>query len=141
MFEKLAHLMYRRRRLVLGAWAIVLLVAAGLASQVGSVLGPGDPVSKGSDSDRAAALLDAQFHQNDQRVSLIVLHNPTATIGSPAFRDAVAATAARVRADRALRVSYLDDPVVTGNRQLISRDGHSVVLRVSSALTQGDLEK
>lgn len=141
MFEKLAHLMYRRRRLVLGAWALVLLVAAGLASQVGSVLGPGDPVSKGSDSDKAAVLLDSQFHQNDQRVSLIVLHNPEATIGSPAFRSAVAATTARIRADRALRVSYLDNPLATGNQQLVSRDRHSVVLRVSSALAQADVEK
>lgn len=141
MFETLAHLVYRRRRLVLAVWAIVLLVAAGLASQVGSVLGPGDPISKGSDSDRAAVLLAREFHQNDQQVSLIVLHDPHATIGSPAFRTAVTATAARVRADRALRVSYLDDPLVTGNQQLVSRDRHSVILRVSSSLTQADIEK
>jgi uncharacterized membrane protein YdfJ with MMPL/SSD domain len=63
MFEKLAHMMYRRRWFVLGAWAIVLLVAAGLAYQVGSVLGPGDPVSKGSNSDKAEVFLLSRIRE------------------------------------------------------------------------------
>ncbi|GAC1332263.1 MAG: MMPL family transporter [Chloroflexota bacterium] len=140
MFGSLAHLIYRRRWYVLGAWLIVLIVAGGLASQVGSVLGPGDFVNKGSDSYKASVLPDSKFHQNDQKVSLVVMHNPSATVDSLTFRDAVASTALRIRSDSALKVSYLDNPVASGNRQLISKDRHSVAILVSSSLTEADIE-
>jgi putative drug exporter of the RND superfamily len=140
MLRTFAHFVYRRRWPVLGVWLIVLIAAGVLAAQVGSILGPGDFVNKGSDSYRAAALLDTKFHQNDQKVSLVVLHNPASTIADPSFRSAVNATAARIRADTALRVSYLDNPVLSGNRQLISRDRHSVAILVSSALKEVDIE-
>jgi RND superfamily putative drug exporter len=140
MLRTFARLMYRRRWPVLGVWLIVLIAAGALASQVGSVLGPGDFVNKGSDSYRAAALLDTKFHQNDQKVSLVVLHSPGATLSDPAFRSAVNATAARIRSDTALRVSYLDNPVMSGNRQLISKDRHSVAILASSTLQEADIE-
>ncbi len=140
MFARFAHLMYRRRWPVLGIWVIVLLTAGAVASQVGSVLGPGDFVDTGSNSYKAAALLDSKFHQNDQKVTLIVMHDPNATIADPSFKTAVSATAARVRADVPLRVTYLDNPLVTGNRQLISKDRHSVVLLISSALPESSIE-
>lgn len=140
MLRTFAHFVYRRRWPVLGVWLVVLIAAGGVASQVGSVLGPGDFVNKGSDSYRAAALLDTKFHQNDQKVSLVVLHNPGSTLANPSFRSAVNATAARIRADSALKVSYLDNPVLTGNRQLISRDRHSVAILVSSSLKESDIE-
>ena len=140
MFATLAHTVYRRRWYVVGAWLVILIVAAGLSSQVGSVLGPGDFVNKGSDSYKAATLLNNKFHQDNQKVSLIVFHNPAATIDSPSFRSAVDATAARVRSDAPLRVSYLDNPIVSGNHQLISKDRHSVALLVSSNLKETDIE-
>ncbi|HEX6506060.1 MAG TPA: MMPL family transporter [Chloroflexota bacterium] len=139
-FGTLARTMYRRRWLVLGVWLAVLIVAGAFAAQVGSVLGPGDFVNKGSDSYKAAALLDTKFHQNDQKVSLIIFHNPAATTADSTFRSAVNAAAARIRADAPLRVSYLDNPIVSGNRQLISRDHHSVALLVSSSLKPSDIQ-
>ena len=140
MFGRLAHLMYRRRRAVLGAWLVILIVAAALAAQVGSVLGPADPVAPGSDSAKAAALLDTSFHQNDQKVTLVVIHAPRAGIHDATFRAAVAATAARIRADAGMRIAYLDNPLVSGNRQLISTDGHSVALLLSSNLKEVKIE-
>jgi hypothetical protein len=47
--------MYRRRRAVLGIWLVILIAAAALASQVGSVLGPAEFVAAGSDSAKAGA--------------------------------------------------------------------------------------
>src|ERR1700688_2607922 len=74
MFGKVAHLMYQQRRVVVGAWLVILLLAAALASQVGSVLGSGEFVAADSDSAKAAALMDTSFHQNDQKVTLVVIH-------------------------------------------------------------------
>jgi RND superfamily putative drug exporter len=140
MFGRLAHLTYRQRRTVLGVWLLLLVVAATLAAQVGSVLGPGAFVAAGSDSAKAAALLERSFHQNNQQVTMVVIHDPRGGIHDAAFRDAVAATAARIRADAGLRVAYLDNPLVSGNRQLISMDGHSVALLVSSSLKKTQIE-
>ncbi len=55
MFGRLARVMYRRRRAVLGIWLVILIAAAALASQVGSVLGPAEFVAAGSDSAKAGA--------------------------------------------------------------------------------------
>ncbi len=140
MFGKLAHLMYRRRKAVVGAWLAILVVAAALASQVGSVLGPASLVSPGSDSAKAAALLDTSLHQNDQKVTLVVIHDPRAGIHDATFRAAVAATAARIRADAGMRVAYLDNPLVSGNRQLLSTDGHGVAILLSSNLKEVKIE-
>jgi RND superfamily putative drug exporter len=140
MFGSLAHLMYRRKWIVLGIWLVLLAVCGAVSSQVLSVLGPGDFVNNGSDSYKAANLLDSKFHQNDQKVSLVILHNPTATIADASFKNAVNATAARIRAYTPLHVSYLDNPLVSGNRQLISRDRHSVAFIVSSSLKPADIQ-
>src|SRR5947209_1326368 len=140
MLGSFARLMYRRRWWVLGTWLIVLIVAGAIASQVGSVLGPGDFVNKGSDSYKASALLDTKFHQNDQKVSLVVMQDSAEKVSSPAFRASAASVVSRIHADSALKVSYLDNPLASGNRQLISRDGHSVALLVSSSLKEADIE-
>ena len=136
MFGRLAQLMYHKRRAVLGIWLGLLIVAAALATQVGSVLGPAEFVAAGSDSAKAAALMDTSFHQNDQKVTLVVIHDPHAGLGDAPFHASVAATAARIRADAGLHVAYLDNPLVSGNRQLISTDGRSVALLFSSNLPE-----
>jgi RND superfamily putative drug exporter len=140
MFGRIAHFIYRRRWPVLGVWFVILVIAGVMASQVGSVLGPGDFVDKGSDSYKASLLLDTKFHQNDQKVSLVVMHDPASTSSSPAFRAAVAGVVTRIRADSALKVSYLDNPLASNNHQLVGRDGHSIALLVSSSLKEADIE-
>jgi RND superfamily putative drug exporter len=134
MFGSLAQTVYRRRWYVIGLWVVLLLVATSQAAQVGKVLGPGTFVQKGSDSERAATLLDHKFHQNDQKVTLVVLHDRTATIRDGSFKATVTSVAGRIKADRGLKVAYLDNPLVSGNRQLISRDQHSVAILFSSNL-------
>src|SRR5689334_15306885 len=126
MFGKLAHLMYQRRWYVLSTWLVVLLVAGALAGRVGSVLDAGDFTATGSDSARATQVLDLQFHQNDRKVMLVVFHHAQATVRDATFRAAVQRTATRLRADRALQLNYLDNPLISGNRQLIASDRHGV---------------
>ena len=93
-----------------------------------------------SDSARAAALIDTSFHQNDQKVTLVVIHDPRASSTNAAFRTSVLTIASRIRADVGLHVGYLDNPLVSGNRQLLSTDGHSVALQLSSTLTEPQIQ-
>ena len=140
MFGRVARVMYRRRWYVLGVWLLILVAGISQATQVGKVLGPGNFEQKGSDSAKAAALLDTKFHQNDLRVSIVVMHNTLATIHDPSFRQAVAATVTKIRGDRGLRVAYLDNPLVSGNPQFISKDEHSIAVLVSSNLDEPKIE-
>src|SRR5947209_17417257 len=123
MFGRLAHLVYRRRWTVVAIWIVILIAAVAGASQVGSVLGPGDFTQKGTDSAKAAALLDAKFHQNDSRVTLVVARSPLLTIHDPKFRAAIGFMAQRIAADKGLQTRFTDNPLVTGDAQLLSRDG------------------
>jgi RND superfamily putative drug exporter len=132
--------MYRRRRYVVGSWFVVLIVAGALAMQVGKVLGPGDFVLKGSDSATARAALNKQFHQDDQKIIEVVVRNDRATLRDASFRDGVHSVVAKIRADRALRIGYLDDPTISNNRQLISKDGHAVTILASSGLKEQTIE-
>lgn len=140
MFEILAHVTYRRRWFVLAAWLLTLSVAAGLASQVGSVLGPGDFAIKNSESARAATVLNDRFHLDSSKVTLVVMVSPKGPITAPVFRRTVARTASRIQADQAARVVFVDNPLVSGNQQLIGRDGRSIAVQVSSDLTEPALE-
>jgi RND superfamily putative drug exporter len=141
VFGKLAQLTYHRRWYIIGTWLMILVVAAFFTLQVGSVLTADNSTQKGTDSERAAHLLHTQLHQNDKQVTLIVLHNPHLTIQDASFRQTVVGVAARVRADRGLQVSSLDNPLESGNRQLIARDQHSVALAVTSKLAESKIEK
>jgi uncharacterized membrane protein YdfJ with MMPL/SSD domain len=140
VFGRLGHFMYQRRWYVVDTWIFILVIAGGLASQVGSVLGPGNFVLKGSDSAKAADLLDQKFQQNDQKTLLVLLHEPIATINSASFDSTVAAVQRRIRADTKLQVQYMDNPVLSHNSQLISKDKSTAALLVSSRLKENDLE-
>jgi uncharacterized membrane protein YdfJ with MMPL/SSD domain len=140
MFGTLARVMYRRRWYVVGFWFIVLVLAITQAAQVGKVLGPGEFVQKGSDSDKARVVLSQQFHQDDQKTTLVVLQNSHATIRDASFRNAAHTTESKIWADRGLHVQSIDNPLVSNNRQLISKDGHAVALAVSSSLKESKIE-
>jgi RND superfamily putative drug exporter len=62
-------------------------------------------------------------------------------VTDPAYRRAAAAVVARIKADRALHANYLDNPLASNNQQFISKDGHAVILTLSSTLKETDLEK
>src|SRR6266496_1736056 len=132
MFGRLAHLMYRRRWYVIGVWLAILAVAFTQATQVGKVLGPGDFTLPGSDSQKAASLLDKKFHESDLKTVLVILHSSRTEVTSPSFKRALASTTARIRADTPLQIQMVANPLVTGNPQLVSHDQHSAAILVSS---------
>lgn len=140
MFGRLGHMMYRRRWYVLAVWLVMLVGAFTQARQVGSVLGPGDFTLKGSDSDIAARILNQKFHQNDQRASLVLIRNNALTVHDPAFARTVANIVSRIRADRSLRIVYLDNPLASRNTQLIARNQHAAAILFSSNLREETIQ-
>src|SRR5919202_885195 len=113
MFGSIAHLMYRRRWYVLGAWFVALIVAGVLAAQAPSLLGAPDYTFKASDSGRVATILDKTFHQNGLKTTLVILSSPAARVDDASFRSAVQTVVSRLRSDPALRVDRLDNPLVS----------------------------
>lgn len=141
MIGRLAHLMYRRRWQVLGAWLVVVLVASVFAAQASSLLGAPDYGVPGSESQRTGAILDGTFHQNGQKTTIVILTSPTRTVSDPAFVSAVGKLAARLRADQRLQLDGVDNPLVSHNQQSISRDRHSVALTISTRLDENGMER
>jgi RND superfamily putative drug exporter len=93
MFERLGHFVFRRRRAVLAATVLFLVVALGWGTSVfGSLVGGGfdDP---DSDSFRASTLLDERLGRDDADVVVLYSSN-TMTVDDPAFREAVESTLA-----------------------------------------------
>ena len=140
MFGSWTRLMYRRRWYVIGIWLVLLPLFLALASQVGSVLGPGNLNIKGSQSYIAANILKNQFRQNGATDLLVVVHSPTAPVSSPSFRTTVSSIVDRIRADSALGLQSVDNPLVSGSTQLISKDQRSLALLLSSTRTDAQLE-
>jgi RND superfamily putative drug exporter len=126
--------MYRRRWYVIASWLLILPITVAIASQVGSVLGPGNFDVAGSQSYYAAAILRNQFHQNAQTDTLIVLRPNSGTVASPGFASTVSAIVDRIRSYSALKVTQVDNPIVTGDAQLMARDHRSIALLVWSSL-------
>ena len=140
MIGSLAHLMYRHRWWVIAAWLVILIAAGSQAMQVNSILGPGDFTQKGSDSIKAAALLDKHLHENDNRTVLVLIASRAETVTSRAFRQTTATIERRIAADHGLRSPAIVNPLQAGNTQLIARDRHSLALTVATTLSEQKLE-
>ena len=110
MFARLAHLMYRRRWYVVGAWLLVLVLAITQAVQVGKVLGPGDFSIKNSDSGKALTLLQKKLNQNDHAQALVLLRSSNLTVDDPRFKEAVARVIRNARNDKPLHVATVTNP-------------------------------
>jgi RND superfamily putative drug exporter len=134
MFTRAAHLVHRRRSVVLALSAVTLALAAAGAFMLGGGLfgkatggGLDDPRSESS---RAVDATRAEFGRTDVDV-VVTYTSPGSTVSDPAFTDAVSATLARVAANPAVEevVDPLSapDPAATG---LVSRDGSTVVALV-----------
>ena len=140
MFGSWARLMYRRRWYVIATWLLILPFTVAIASQVGSVLGPGNFDVAGSQSYYAAAILRNQFHQNAQTDTLIVVRPNSGTVTSPGFASTVSTIVDRIRSYSALKVTQVDNPIVTADAQLMARDHRSIALLVRSSLPDAAIE-
>jgi putative drug exporter of the RND superfamily len=115
-------------------------VSMVLASQVESVLGPGEFTIAGSQSSRAATLLQNRFHQNGRTDTVIIVRADSGSIASSSFKARVRSVVGRVRADTGLHATFVDNPLVSGNQQLIARNRRSIALLISSSIAEQSLE-
>src|SRR5262249_31014052 len=119
-FDRLGRFVARRARWVVGAWALVLLVAIPLAPRVGGALSAGGFILDDLESARAKALLETELGVPPSAL-VIAFDSPPLQAGTPAFELAAAAAVADVAdAPHVVRVlSHLQAP-----RQ-ISADRHT----------------
>jgi putative drug exporter of the RND superfamily len=88
-FDRLGRFVVRRARLVIGAWAALLLLALPLAPQVPGALSAGGFILDDLESARAKAVLEEELGAPPSAL-VVVFSSPTLEAGTPAFELAVA---------------------------------------------------
>src|SRR2546421_2377102 len=94
-FERLGRWSARHRRLVVIAWALVLLAAAPLALRTSDALRSGGFIRDDLESARAKAVLETEIGV-PQAAVVVVFHSDTLAAGDPAFEAPAAAAMAQV---------------------------------------------
>ena len=89
VFERLGRLAYRRRWIVVGAWALVLLVALPLAPRASGALRAGGFNLADLESSRARAVLHDELGLPESAL-VLVYSSTTARAGDAAFELATA---------------------------------------------------
>lgn len=119
-FDHLGRFVVRHARLVVGAWALLILAALPLAPQVPGALSAGGFILDDLESARAKAVLEAELGAPPSAL-VVVFSSPTLTAGTPAFELAAAEAMRDVPTAPHVAgvVSHLLQP-----RQ-ISADGHT----------------
>jgi RND superfamily putative drug exporter len=88
-FDRLGRFVVRRAWWIVGAWAIVLLVAIPLATRVTGQLSAGGFILDDLESARAKSLLETELDVPPSAL-VVVLSSPTLQAGTPAFEAAAA---------------------------------------------------
>lgn len=140
-FWRWGAFIYRIRWIVLAIWLVILGVCGGVfAPQAGSVLKAGGIQAPGTDSDKAAIVLQEEFGTSTLNNLLIVFHHDEQTIESPDYRQSVEAAVARVQA-----VEGVNGPIATfyntGNTQLLSQDRKTTVAIVPLEGDEGETQE
>jgi RND superfamily putative drug exporter len=110
-------------RFVSIAWAVIALALAFFAPKVETALSGAGWQANGSESVRARALIQQSFDGLSSAGPIVVVHSPTLTAGSAAFRTTVAQVEAILSADS--RISTVVPPRAGSS---ISRDGHTALV-------------
>ena len=135
-FERLGRWSARHRRLVVAAWALLLLGAAPLALQTSRALQSGGFIRTDLESARAKALLETEINV-PQAAVVVVFHSDSLRAGDPAFEGPAAAAVAAVP----------QAPYVTGvlshllKTSQVSADGHTAYDIVFLGLSADDSPK
>ncbi|HEV3320054.1 MAG TPA: efflux RND transporter permease subunit [Solirubrobacteraceae bacterium] len=121
----------RRRRMVLGAWVLVLIACAASYPGLKRSLGAPNYGIDGAESSRAAQLLEQRFAAHGAEQDVLVFDSPVHRAGEPAYRAVVAR--ALLTARRQGYVKGVAGPYDRGARGQISRDGHAAIALVGIA--------
>lgn len=97
-FERLGHVMARWRWWVVGAWAVLALLALPLAPHAPGVLQPGGFTADHLEAAQARRLLEQRLGAPPSALVIVVRSTGNARAGQPAFEQAVARALAGVPA-------------------------------------------
>src|SRR3990172_9308479 len=132
---RLAGRVVRNRRPVIGAWGLVIVLAAMLAPRASDVLVGLEDEAAGSESARVAHLLGNEFPESEAATLMLLVRNPDVTVLHLRFLAVLVLVAEEVRAVPGVaRVVTLNE---TGDPSLIGRSNHTTLAFVTLS-TQSD---
>ena len=118
-------LVARRRRVVFAVWVVLLAAGIAFLGQFSSSLAQGMAWVPGSESSRAAALVNRNLPAAGSNQAILVFSSRTLTAADPAFQRVVAAAARNLSAVRG--VSGVQLPLGPAARGLVAADGHTAL--------------
>ncbi len=121
----------RHRRLVLGGWALALIVCAALYPGLKHSLGAPNYGIDGAQSSRAEQLLEERFRGHGAEQDVLVFSSPDRKAGEPAYRAVVSRVLALTRHQR--YVTGVFGPYTHGAKGQVSADGHAAIALVGIA--------
>src|ERR1019366_7853456 len=115
-------------RKVLVGWLLVALGLGFFAPRVEKALSGAGWEASGSQSSQARKLVERDFAGLGSYGLMTVVYSPTQTVGSPAFRSAIARVEQTLRSNRAFRTILAPAPGLS-----ISADGHTAIVQAGAA--------
>ena len=115
-------------RVVLLAWAVVVVGLGVLAPRVETALSGAGWEDSGSQSVAARDLIQRDFAGSASSGLMVVVHSPTLTAIDPAFSSAIASSESILRSDT--RIASVSPPQ---KGTTISADGHTAIVMGGSA--------
>ena len=128
----LARASARRPWLVIGVWALLLVLAAISAPALGSALTSAAEMLNRPESVRGEELLEQRLRGPQALSETVIVRSPHATVDDPAFRQVVEQVTADLLARRELVASAVN-VYQTGDPQLVSEDRHTTIIPVRLA--------
>jgi RND superfamily putative drug exporter len=113
---------------VLIGWLVVAVVLGVFAPRVETALSGAGWEASGSQSVQARKLIERNFAGLGSYGLMTVVYSPTQTVGSPAFRSAIARVEQTLKANSAVRTVVAPAPGLS-----ISRDGHTAIVQAGAA--------
>jgi RND superfamily putative drug exporter len=115
-------------RVVLGGWLVVAVLLGFFAPRVESALSGAGWEASGSQSVQARKLIERDFAGLGSYGLMAVVHSPTQTVASPAFRATLARVEQTLRSSGAVRTVLAPAPGTS-----ISADGHTAIVQAGAA--------
>jgi uncharacterized membrane protein YdfJ with MMPL/SSD domain len=138
--ERLARAASRRRRLTIGIWLGVIVVAlVSIPLLLPSALETTFKATNDPESTRAHDLIVSRLPGRSGVDVAVIVKSRTLQATEPSFQSAVRSLERRIR--RQEGVARVTDPYAAEDPTLTSRDGHAVLVPVAMSGTEADAEK
>ena len=126
VFGRIGWIAARWPWLVIAFWVVLAAAGATFAGGLPARLTPGGFEVPGSGSEAVRSELRSRFTQQANATALVVVHHPSLTVDSPAYRSAVDTLASRVQAVE--RVNGVSSVFTSANPAYVSPDRHTTYL-------------